>query len=56
MAGSGVRALTDEQRASFAARGSVRLPGFADRDTCTAMLDRVVDLLVTLARKDGLLK
>jgi ectoine hydroxylase-related dioxygenase (phytanoyl-CoA dioxygenase family) len=40
-----VSALTDEQRATFATRGSVRLPGFADRATCAAMLDRVVDLV-----------
>src|ERR1043165_5075341 len=37
--------LDEEQRATFATRGSVRLPGFADPATCAAMLDRVVDLV-----------
>jgi ectoine hydroxylase-related dioxygenase (phytanoyl-CoA dioxygenase family) len=40
-----VTTLTDDQRAMFAARGCVRLERFADPATCTAMLDRVVELV-----------
>jgi phytanoyl-CoA hydroxylase len=40
-------ALGEARREAFARDGFVRLPGFADSATCTAMLDRVV----TLARQ-----
>jgi ectoine hydroxylase-related dioxygenase (phytanoyl-CoA dioxygenase family) len=37
--------LTVEQRAAFAELGFVRIDGFADAQTCGAMLDRVVELV-----------
>lgn len=37
--------LSDEQRACFDEQGFVRIDGFADRETCDAMLDRVVELV-----------
>jgi hypothetical protein len=36
--------LTDEQRASYAQDGFVRLPGFAEPEVGQAMLDRVIEL------------
>jgi ectoine hydroxylase-related dioxygenase (phytanoyl-CoA dioxygenase family) len=40
-----VSTLTEEQIATFAERGCIRIEGFADRATCAAMLDRVVELV-----------
>ena len=36
--------LTREQRSQYDEHGFVRLPGFADRDLCERMLDRVIAL------------
>ena len=37
-------AITDAQREAYARDGFFRIEGFADAATCTAMLDRVVDI------------
>lgn len=37
--------LTEDQRARLADDGFVRIPAFADRSTCTAMLERVIELV-----------
>lgn len=38
------RRLTDEERATYAEQGFVRIEGFADADLCERMLQRVVDI------------
>ena len=47
-------ALTDEQRRSYDGHGFFRIEGFADTDTCGAMLERVVDLARRAARGDDI--
>lgn len=44
--------LTEDQRARFAEDGFVRIRGFADQSTCTAMLDRIVEIVYQFDRGD----
>ena len=43
--------LTEAERAAYEEQGFVRLPGFADRDVCDRMLERVV--AITHSHADG---